>query len=91
METLTIIIYVLLIVLILVAIAIGVKLIFTLQKVDALLEDVTNKVKSLDRIFEIIDTVNGKMAMLGDTVVGFVSGGIKRLFKNRKYSEEEEE
>ena len=90
METLTIIIYVLLIVLILVAIAIGIKLIFTLQKVDALLEDVTKKVKALDKIFEIIDTFNGKMAALGDTVVGFVSGGIKRLFKN-KFDEEEEE
>ena len=94
METLQIIIYVLLIILILVAIVIGVRLIITLHKVDALVDDVTEKVKTLDRVFEIVDAFNNKMSALGDSVVGFVSGGIKRLFKNRKkydYEDEEEE
>ena len=92
-ETLTIIIYVLLIILIIVAIGIGIKLIGTLQKVDILLEDVTNKVKTLDRVFELVDTVNDKVAVIGDTVVGFVSGGLKRIFKDKKknkYKFEEE-
>jgi len=91
METMTMIIYALLIVLIMVAIAIGIKLIVTLQKVDALLEDVTDKVHTLDRVFEIIDTFNDKMSMVGDAVVGFVSGGIRRIFKDRKNHIEEEE
>ena len=92
METLTIIIYVLLIILILVAIAIGVRLIVTLHKVDDLLDDVTKKVKTLDRVFEIVDAFNDKMSLVGDAVIGFVSGGVKRLFKNRKkYAETEEE
>ena len=91
METLTIIIYVLLIVLIIVAIAIGIKIIGTLNKVDVLLEDVTKKVKTLDRVFEIVDTVNSKMAMLGDSVVGFFSGVVRRIFKNKKDIIEEEE
>ena len=89
METLTIIIYVLLIILIIVAIAIGVKLIGTLHKVDGLLEDVSDKVKTLDKLFDFIDAFNDKMAMVGDSVVGFVSGGIKRLFKDRKKSKKE--
>jgi len=94
METLQIIIYVLLIILIVVAIAIGIKIIGTLNKVDTLIDDVTLKVKALDKLFEIIDVFNNKMSELGDTVVGFVSGGIRRLFKNRKknnYEEEEDE
>ena len=94
METLQIIIYVLLIILIAVAIVIGVKLIGTLNKVDALVDDVSTKVKTLDRVFEVVDMFNNKMSAIGDSVVGFVSGGIKRLFKNRKkdnYDEEEEE
>ncbi len=96
METLQIVIYVLLIILIAVAIVIGIKLIGTLNKVDALVDDVSKKVKTLDRVFEIIDVFNNKMSELGDTVVGFVSGGIRRLFKNRKrekdnYDEEEED
>jgi len=91
METLTIIIYVLLIILIMVAITIGIKLIITLGKVNDLLDDVSEKVHSLDRVFEIIDTFNDKMSKMGDAVVGFVSGGIKRIFKNRKKTISEEE
>ena len=94
METLQIVIYVLLIVLIIVAIVIGIKLIGTLHRVDMLVDDVTAKVKTLDRVFEIVDVFNNKMSEIGDTVVGFVSGGIRRLFKNRKkdnYDDEEEE
>ncbi len=94
METLQIIIYVLLIILIVVAIAIGIKIIGTLNRVDTLIDDVTLKVKTLDKLFEIVDVFNNKMSELGDTVVGFVSGGIRRLFKNRKknnYEEEEDE
>ena len=52
---------------------------------------VTKKVKTLDRVFEIVDTVNSKMAMLGDSVVGFFSGVVRRLFKNKKDIIEEEE
>ncbi len=93
METLTMIIYVLLIMLISVSIAIGIRLIITLHKVDELLENVNDKVHSLDRLFEIVDLFNDKMSMVGDAVVGFLTGGLKRVFKDRKkrYDEEEEE
>ena len=91
MESLTMIIYVLLIILISVAIAIGIRLIITLHKVDELLENVNEKVHSLDRMFDIVDLFNDKISMLGDTVVGFLSGGVKRIFKDRKKSKYEEE
>ena len=90
-ETLTIMIYILLIILIIVAICIGIKLIVTLQKVDLLLDDVTAKVKTLDRVFELVDTVNDKIALIGDTVVGFVSGAVKRVFKDKKKKKKLEE
>ena len=91
METLTMIIYALLIVLIIVAIIIGIRIIVTLHKVDDLLDDVSDKVHSLDRVFEIVDIFNDKMSMLGDSVVGFVSGGLRRIFRDRKKSVSEEE
>lgn len=91
METMTMIIYALLIILITVAIIIGIRIIITLHKVDELLDDVTAKVHSLDRVFEIVDTFNNKMSLLGDSVIGFLSGGIKRIFKDRKKSVDEEE
>ena len=91
METMTMIIYALLIILITVAIIIGIRIIITLHKVDELLDDVTAKLHSLDRVFEIVDTFNNKMSLLGDSVVGFLSGGLKRIFKDRKKSVDEEE
>jgi len=91
METMTMIIYALLIVLIIIAIMIGIRIIVTLHKVDDLLDDLTAKVHSLDRVFEIVDVFNDKMSSIGDAVVGFVSGGIKRIFKDRKKSVSEEE
>ena len=91
MEALTMIIYALLIVLIVVAILIGIRLIITLHKVDDLLDDITDKVHSFDRVFEIVDTFNDKMSMIGDSVIGFISGGVKRIFKERKKSKEESE
>jgi len=94
-ETLTIIIYTLLIILIVVAIIIGIKLIITLQKVNDLLDDVTAKVKTLDRLFDVVNTVNDKVALVGDTVVSFLSGALRRVFKDRKnknkYEFEEED
>ena len=94
METLTMIIYALLIILIVVAILIGIRVIVTLHKVDDLLDDVTTKVHSLDRVFEIVDTFNDKMSLVGDAVIGFISGSVKRIFKetkSRKKSVSEEE
>ena len=94
-ETLTIIIYILLIILIIVARAIGIKLIVTLQKVDELLDDVKAKIKTFDRVFELVDTVNDKVSIVGDTVIGIISGAVKRLIKvkrnKNKYKFEEED
>ncbi len=89
-ESLTIVIYILLIILILVAIVCGVKLIFTLNKVDELLEDVTLKVKSLDRVFELVDFATNKMSIITEVIISFINGGIKKIFNSSKKSNKEE-
>ena len=90
-DTLIIMIYVLLIVFILVLIAIGIKLIGTLTRVDVLLDDVTSKIKTLDKAFSFVDVFSDKMAAIGETLIGFVSGSIKGLVKNIKNKKEESE
>ena len=50
-DTLIIMIYIALIIFIIVLIAVGIKLIGTLTKVDVLLDDITMKVKTLDKAF----------------------------------------
>ena len=63
----------------------------TLSKVNDLLDNVNDKVHSLDKLFEAIDMFNDKMASVGDAVVGFISGGVKRFFKETKKSKKKEE
>lgn len=90
-ETLPVVIYLLLIVLLVVVIVIGIKLIFTMNKVDLLLDDVTKKVHSLDRVFNMIDYTTDKVAMISDTVVNFITSKLKRIIKFKKNDEEDED
>ncbi|MBQ4263659.1 MAG: hypothetical protein IJB83_05425 [Bacilli bacterium] len=91
-EVLPIIIYLLLIVLLVVLIILGIKLIITTNKVDDLVDDVNKKVRSLDRLFEIVDFTTDRISMATDIVVNFVSSKLKGLFgkkKNKKFKKEE--
>ena len=90
-ETLPVVIYLVLIVLLVVVIVIGIKLIFTMNKVDLLLDDVTKKVHSLDRVFNMIDYTTDKVTMISDTVVNFITSKLKRIIKFKKNDEEDED
>jgi uncharacterized protein YoxC len=90
-ETLPVVIYLLLIVLLVVVIVIGIKLIFTMNKVDLLLDDVTKKVHSLDRVFNMIDYTTDKVTMISDTIVNFITSKLKRIIKFKKNDEEDED
>lgn len=90
-ETLPVVIYLLLIVLLVVVIVIGIKLIFTMNKVDLLLDDVTKKVHSLDRVFNMIDYTTDKVTMISDIVVNFITSKLKRIIKFKKNDEEDED
>lgn len=63
-EMLPIIIYFLLIVLLVVAIIVGVKLIFTITKVDELIDDVTEKLSSFDRLFNVINFTTDRFGVI---------------------------
>ena len=90
-ETLPVVIYLLLIVLLVEVIVIGIKLIFTMNKVDLLLDDVTKKVHSLDRVFNMIDYTTDKVTMISDTVVNFITSKLKIIIKFKKNDEEDED
>ena len=89
-SILPIIIYILLIILLVVAIIIGIKLVFTINKVDALVDDVTTKVKTLDRVFNVIDFASDKVTQLGESIIGFFTKKVGKLFK-RKIKDMEDE
>jgi uncharacterized protein YoxC len=96
METLNeifpVILYGLLIILVVVLIVLVIRLIKTLNKVDAVVDDVNGKVKKLDGVFNIVDTTADALSNFGDKFSYLISSAISALFtKKRKDSKNEEE
>lgn len=86
-QSLSIIFYILLIVLVIALIVLVINSIKTLSKVDRLVDDVTDKSRKLDGLFNIVDMATDAMVGISDTIVGFVTDGISRLFKRKKGNE----
>jgi len=91
MMVLPIILYVLGIVLVGILIIIGVKLIYTIDKTNDILDDVEKKSKSLNGVFEMVDNVTDSLSIISDTVVEGIVGLISRIFKKRKREKEIDE
>ena len=89
---LPIIIYSLLIILLIIGIILGVRSIQTLNKIDKVVDDVNDKVQTLNGFFNLIDFTTDKIVSITDRVVEGVSGLIGHVFKrgHRKNDEEEE-
>ena len=79
-EFLPIIVYILLIVILIIGIVLGIKLIITMDKVEKVVDDVNDKIQSLNGFFSIIDFTTDKIALFSDTLVGFLSNGISKIF-----------
>ncbi len=90
-EMLPIIIYFLLIVLLVVLIIVGIKLIFTITKVDELLDDVTEKLSSFDRLFNVINFTTDRFGVISETIISFITAKLKKLMKPKKKSKKEED
>lgn len=85
-ETLLMVIYLLLIAFIIIAIIIGLKFIQTLNKVNVLVDDVSEKVKAFNKLFEVINFANERMSMISEVVISFLTSGFKKIFKPKKSS-----
>lgn len=83
-EILPIILYVLGSILLIVLIILGVKLIITMNKIENVVDDINNKVKTLDGFFSVIDFTTDKLAMLSDKVVDTITLFIKKLFRRKE-------
>lgn len=88
-EFLPIIIYILLIVLIILLIIIAIKVTKTMNKVDALVDDVDNKMKSLDPVFDLVEGVSSKATLISDKFLGFILRITNKLFSKKETKEEE--
>lgn len=88
LSFLPLVIYLLVIALLVVGIILGIKTIITMNKVEKVVDNVNEKVESLNSIFSIIDFTTDKIANFADKVVEITSNLIsKLLFKKDKKKE----
>ena len=94
-QLLPIIIYILLIALIILLIIISAKAIKALDKFQMVVDDADKKLKTLDGVFEFIDTATDKVSFLSDRIINILVGAVERVFrtgkKSKKIETEEEE
>ena len=94
LDFLPLIIYILLIIILLVGIILGIRLIMTLNKVEKFVDDVKDKVETLNGFFHIIDYTTDKIALATDKVVDAIAGFVSKIIfnkkKNKKLEKDEE-
>ncbi len=86
------IIDILLVVLLVVGIILVIKCIGIIDKASELIDDIEDKVSSLNTLFNAIDVINSKVAYVGDWLGNILEKVISRLFDRKKdeYDEEDE-
>jgi len=89
-ELLPVILYSLLSILVVVLIILIINAIKTIKQVNVLLEDIENKSKKLDGVFDVVDNLSSSISNFGDKIVKFFSTSIKKIVKKKKKEEENE-
>lgn len=89
LEFFPIILYLLGAALLIILIILGIKLIHTVDKTNEILEDAYNKTKSLNGLFNAIDSVTDTLSNLSDSIVSNITGIIGKVFHKRRKSEKE--
>ncbi len=78
------------IILLIVLIVLGIKFIGVLDKVDRVVDNIEDKVNSLNTAFSLIDKTTDSIVGIGNTVVGAVNGLVSRFTRKKVYEEEDE-
>ncbi len=86
-QILPIMIYILLIIMLVIGIILGIKIIKTLTKVEKVVDDVNDKVQSLNSMFHILDFATDKIVSLSDKIVDGITFVIKKIFTRKKKKE----
>lgn len=90
-EYLPVLIYILLCILLVLLIAIAIKVIRAMNKVELIVNDVNEKVQSLNGIFSIVDAVTDKLSALTEIVSDSIIIFVRSIFNKKKKKIESEE
>lgn len=83
MEVLTVILYILGAILLTALIVLTVKLIITMNKIDKIVNNITEKVSVLDKVFEVAGLITGKFTAITDKIVDVIASTIEKVFKGK--------
>jgi len=86
---LTVCLYILGIVLLIVLIVLGIKCIRVLGKVDRIVDNVEDKVTSLDGLFGIVDKITDGIVLASDSIISGGSEFISRIFRKKKKEDDD--
>lgn len=84
-----IILYILGSILLMSLIVLVLKLIYTVDKTNEILDDVERKVKSFDGLFNAINMTTSTISTIGDRLIEGVSGVVSKIFRRKKKKEED--
>lgn len=82
-EVLPVILYILGAILLVTLIVLTVKLIITMNKIEKVVDNITEKVSTLDKLFEIVGLVTGKFTAVTDKIVDVAASVIEKVFKRK--------
>ena len=85
------VLYVVGIITLIIIMILGIKLIGILDKVDRVVDNVEEKVNSLNLAFSLIDKATDSITMIGNTVLGAVNNAVSKVFKKKDNNVEEED
>ena len=88
MEFLQILLYVLGSILLLTLIILTVKLIMSIDRVNAILDDVEDKMKTIDDVFAIVDKVTDSVSLMSDRIVDGLASIVSKIFSSKKKAKE---
>lgn len=90
LSFLPIIIYLLLIVVLVILIVLGTESIKAMKKVNKVVDDVNNKVESLNGLFNLIDYSADILSSFSDRLVDGLTSIVSKLFHRKKKKEEKD-
>ncbi len=89
-EILPIIIYILLIIFLIVLIVIGIKLFPVIDKLEKLMDNVDEKINTLNPVFKLIDVTSNSLTSGITNIIEHMISLIKKLFKKKEEDEDYE-
>ncbi|HIR48700.1 MAG TPA: hypothetical protein IAB35_01845 [Candidatus Faecimonas gallistercoris] len=86
---LPVLLYIFGIILLIVLIILGIRMIQVLDKVDRIVDNIEDKVNSVNGFFQILDKTGYGISIIGDKIINLFSSIISKIFNKNKENEED--